>query len=126
MLVQEIDVPGGRVVLRDVAEVTYTQRRPYSVAVNAMLVAMQRAALDDDPALEIKASEVSLLAQEALVLALVESWSFPAPVTAAGLASLPSEVVDSIVRATVPLANDLQPDWSVKPGPEVPTPPSAD
>lgn len=63
---------------------------------------------------------------DALVLALVESWSFPSPVAADGLGELPGPAYDALLKLASPSMLALLPDFGPSPDPASPTPPSAD
>ena len=114
----KIDLPGGAwASLRDADAVTERQRKPF---VTAMGKASKYEGMDDSGFAAI------LDLQDALVLAMVESWSFEAPVNADGMLDLPAKTVDALRKACQPFQKDLLPDFAPTPDPASPSVPSSD
>jgi hypothetical protein len=61
-----------------------------------------------------------------LAVALIESWTFPFPVSLEGLEELGHETYDKIIQATAPLLGKLMPQFEVNPEPDSPTEPSGE
>lgn len=115
---EKIDLPGGAwASLRDPAVVTERQRKPF---VTAMGRASKFEGMDDSGFAAI------LDLQDSLVLALVDSWSFDAPVSADGMLDLPAQTVDALRRACQPFQAGLLPDFAPTPDPASPSAPSSD
>lgn len=111
----KIDVPGGWAKLRDPDTVTERQRKPFMKAVGR---AGNLQAADD--------GGISLLVevQDALVLAMVEEWSFDAPITADGLEDLPHKAITALRVACQEFREELLPDFGPTPDPQSPSVPS--
>lgn len=113
----KLEVPGGWAKLRDPDAVTERQRKPFVKAVGR---ASKISDADD--------GGISLLVevQDALVLALVEEWSFDAPVTADGLEDLPHKAITALRVACQAFRDELLPDFGPNPDPGSPPVPSND
>ena len=125
---QRIDLPDSSwVELRDPADVLERDRRPY-LAVAFAFAQMTDKATEDAYALYIRQRLTK-------ACALIQAWSFDAPVTLDGLGSLPSLTVDYILSATDPIdlpfdftatgtSSDpkAEPDASPSSDPSLPTP----
>lgn len=112
----KIDLPGGAwAQLRDPDTVTERQRKPFIHAVGRV-----------SKADEMSDGGLSALVdvQDALVLAMVESWSFDAPVSADGLLDLPHKAATALRLACTPFQPELMPDFGPTPDPESPSAPS--
>lgn len=109
----KIDLPGGAwAQLRDPDTITERQRRPIKAAMIAAGSSGEfQAALADG-------------IFDHLVLALLESWSFDAPVTAEGLLDLPGSAYDALTKACTPMLKQILPDFAPTPDPESPSAPS--
>ena len=110
-----IDLPAGAwAELRDVDTVTERQRKP-------LIAAMDQMKTPDEAGLGALFN-----VQDALILILVESWSFPAPLTADGLLDLPAKAVDEMRKVCQESMKGLLPDFEPTPDPTSPTAPSSD
>lgn len=130
-------------MLRDPEEVPERLRRPLldameqvSVAVTAAGVTQAEiaAARDGDEelaaAIGIKAMAHGArgrqrAANDLLIVALVESWSFATPVSVESLLDLPGRTYDALVEACDPYLAAMSPDFDPSPDPDSPTRPSS-
>lgn len=107
----KIELPGGAwAALRDPDVVTERQRKP-------LILAAQRLAAEGN-------LSVMVDVQDAVVLAMVESWSFDVPVTADGLLDVPAKTLTALRLACEGFAAELMPDFGPTPDPESPSAPS--
>ena len=134
----KIDLPdGGWALIRDPRRVTERQRRPVTrlqarVAgseVGALLATKDK--LPDDEFEEharrvLGSDDFALLddLNDALIEALVDSWSYDVPVSKDAALDLPGPVYEALKAACAKHVMELAPN--LEPTPEDPTPPSAD
>ncbi len=112
-----VELPGGGWAdLRDPDAVTERQRKPF-------LAASGRLVKSDD--MEDSGFIAVLDVQDALVLALVNAWSYEAPVTADSLLDLPCKALDALRAACFAHRDALTPDFGPTPDPASPTEPSS-
>lgn len=112
----KIDLPGGGwAALRDPDTVTERQRKPFIKAVGR---AGNLAGFEDG------GIGALLDVQDALVLALVDSWSYDGPVTADALEDLPHKAISSLRLACQAFRDELLPDFGPTPDPASPSAPS--
>lgn len=128
---------GGSATLRDPKLVTERQRRPVARLQQRLAgspVGQLLAAKDSltDEAFEVEARSLlgtddwALLddLNDALVVALVESWTYPAAVTLDGLLDLPAESYDALKAEASKHVTELMPSFAVSASETSPTPPS--
>lgn len=134
-----LPIPGGTAELRDPALVSERHRRPLtrlqlqlaSSPVGELLQAKDRMS-DEDFATEVTkligTPAYRLLddINDAAIVALVESWTFPCPVTLDGLLDLPGPAYDALKAETAKHVLKLLPTFTPTADPDSPTPPSAD
>lgn len=130
---------GGSAILRDPKLVTERHRRPVTrlnsrIAGSAVgqLLASKDSMTEpefEEAARKILATEEWALLDDlndALIVALVESWPYAAPVTSEGLLDIPGEAYDALKIEASKHVTALMPSFAVSPVEESPTPPSAD
>jgi hypothetical protein len=139
-----VELPKGQyAVLRDPEDVPERLRRPHMDArehVSATLMSTGtteadiEAARDGEPGAAAKlglamisggATALKRNADDLLVAALVESWSYGTDVTADTLQDLPGRAYDALLKACEPLAEAMSPDFGPSPDPQSPTSPSS-
>jgi len=134
----EITLPGGTAVLRDPEQVTERHRRPVT-RINLQLAGSPvgdllqvKATLSeeefDQRIRKLIGSPAYMLLDDladAVIVAMVESWSFDAPVTLDGLLDLPGPAYDELKNVTGKSVTALLPNFGPNPDPDSPTPPSA-
>lgn len=139
-----VELPKGQhALLRDPEDVPERLRRPHLDArehISATLMstgtteADAEAARDGAPGAAAKlglamiSSGVTSLGRRAndlLITALVESWSYETAVSPDALQDLPGRAYDLLLQACEPLAIVMSPDFSPSPDPESPTSPSS-
>lgn len=129
---------GGTATFRDPKQVSERHRRPVArlqqrLAASAVgqLLASKDAMSDEQFEAEARkllaSDEWELLddLNDALVVALVESWSYERPVSLDGLLDLPSAVYDALRAEASKHVADLLPSFDVSPEESSPTQPSA-
>lgn len=62
---------------------------------------------------------------DALVVALVDAWSFDTPCNAETVADLPGDAYEALRDACAPFLTDLMPNFGPTPDPDSPTSPSS-
>lgn len=62
---------------------------------------------------------------DALVVALVDAWSYDMPVNADSVADLPGDAYEALRDACAPFLSDLMPNFGPTPDPDSPTSPSS-
>ena len=113
-----IELPAGAwAELRDPDVVTERQRRP---VVTALGRASKYEGMEDGG----MAALVNVA--DAVLMAMVEAWSFAAPITMDGLDDLPAKTVTALRKACEPFQKELLPDFGPTPDPATPTVPSND
>lgn len=112
------DVSGGWVVLRDPKQVPERLRRPL-LAMTARAIHEVEDANPDN----ISAESIQFYSEfnDALAMALVESWSFGSDVTIDALLDLPASTYDAIRELVAPLVADLMPNFEASPDPKATT-----
>ena len=112
-----IDLPAGAwAELRDPDAVTERQRKPFVAALGR---ATKYEGMDDGGLSSM------MDVQDALVMAMVEGWSFTLPVNADSLLDLPHKTVTALRTACTPFQAELMPDFGPTPDPDSPTVPSS-
>lgn len=117
-----VDLPDGWAELRDPRKVTVGQRRPAEDAQIDLIDAARPDQIEaikrgDEEALFRIGAPGSLIRamrklNELLVVALVDSWSFGAPVSIDGLLDLPGPSYEELLTQAAPLARELMPDMT--------------
>lgn len=139
-----VDLPKGQhAMLRDPEDVPERLRRPHLDARERGAVAMAGAGVTEADAQAAQngdreaATKVGLAAissgsrgmkrdaDDLLIMALVQSWSYEEPVSVEALQDLPGRAYDLLLKACEPLASAMSPDFSPSPDPESPTSPSS-
>lgn len=130
---------GGSAIIRDPKLVTERHRRPVTrlnsriagSAVGQLLASkdsMDDKEFEEEARKLLATDEWELLDElnDALIVALVESWPYPAPITVDGLLDIPGEAYDALKAETAKHVTALMPSFSVSPVEESPTPPLVD
>lgn len=130
---------GGSATLRDPKLVTERHRRPVTrlnsriagSAVGQLLASkdsMTDKEFEDEARKLLATAEWELLDElnDALIVALVESWSYDAAVTTDGLLDIPGESYDALKVETSKHVTALMPSFAVSPVEDSPTPPLVD
>lgn len=113
---ERLELPGGGwAQLRDPEAVTERQRKPF---VTALGRASKYEQMDDG------GLGAMIDVQDALVVALVDSWSYEAPVSADALLDLPHKAVTALRVACLAHQSELMPDFGPTPDPATPSVPS--
>ena len=107
------DVFNGWVVLRDPQSVSEKHRRPV----------FEKSAEGMGFTEEASPEAVRFFNEfnDLLAVALVEEWSFDAPITVEGLLELPGRTYDDVRRLVTPFLGELIPDFGVDPDPKATT-----
>jgi hypothetical protein len=121
-VIMRVELPDGWAELRDPRKVTVGQRRPAEDAQIDLIDAARPDQIEaikrgDEEALFRIGAPGSLIRamrklNELLVIALVESWSFEAPVSLDGLMDLPGPSYEELMTQAAPLARELMPDMT--------------
>lgn len=135
---EPITLPSGKTaVLRDPQQVSERARRPVTrlqarIAAGPVGELLRRKDTLTDA--EFEAEAMSLMGSEdfalldevndLLIVALVASWSYDAPVTLDSVLDLPQQDYEALKRAVAPHVTALMPDFSTSPDPDSPTVPS--
>lgn len=136
-----IPLPGGAsATLRDPEQVSERHRRPVTrlnlqlagSPIGDLLEAKQKGTLTGD-AFDAESRKLmgsasfELLDEiaDAVIVALVESWSFDLPITLDGLLDLPGAAYDELKAITGKSITALLPNFTPNADPDSPTPPSA-
>lgn len=123
---EEITLPSGAwVKLRDPEDTTEAQRKPVTrlqmrMAWNPKLMATIKG---EGSSSDLSDTEIDWLFDynDAIVVALVESWSFEQPVTVDGLRAIPGKKdYSELQRRASKHASALMPSFEVDPDPEAP------
>ena len=143
---KHIDLPrGAYAILRDPAEVPERHRRPivaaqlcFASSKQALAAAQTFIATDgdqqvsEDARLDAAAELIGAGALTAiddigdrLIVALIDSWSFPQPITVDGVLDLPASAYRALREAVEPYLSELMPEFTPNPDPASPTPPSS-
>jgi hypothetical protein len=126
----KISLPDGNwASLRDPKKVSERRRRPIMRAFASVnqedLKTLHRTDLtDEDQARSVMNPEfVDLMQQvnDLLIIALVDEWSFDAPIEADSVLDLDGETYDALQRAVAPFLTEVMPDFDVSPDPKAPT-----
>jgi hypothetical protein len=110
-----IDIQGGWIELREPEAVPERLRRP------VLQQSVKASQFNADSEMDAEALDFFSAFNDLLAIALIESWSFSAPVSVDGLLDLPGPTYDAIREAVTPLLPRLMPDFSVTDDPKVPT-----
>lgn len=107
--------------LADPRKVTERTRKPVMRAMAALLAYRNTAAVDP-AAVTVTPEEMDLVTglTEAVMVAMVTGWSFPAEISLDGLQDLPGDAYDQLRSAAGASTAALLPDFTVGPDPKVP------
>ena len=112
-----IDLPASAwAELRDPDVVTERGRKPLIAALNGATKAVDDGVVIDS----------MLDVQDALIVVMVEAWSFDLPVEADSLLDLPAKTVTALRKACAKFQDELMPDFGPTPDPASPSVPSSD
>lgn len=125
------DIPGGWVELEDPKKVTQRKRRPVREAMVAMLrsgkAMTELGGLGDIDPNQLTSEQATQVAEmavsadllgvadeitEALIVALVDVWSFGDEVTVDALVDIPGDAYDALAALVAPMMGDLFPDFA--------------
>ena len=108
------EVEGGWIVLRDPKEVPERLRRPILAKASKVGAAAQSIANGEDASTMVDEDTISGMFEfnDLLAIALVQEWSFDAPVSLDALLDLPSSSYDAIQKVVAPLLEPLMPSFT--------------
>jgi hypothetical protein len=139
-----VELPKGQhAMLRDPEDVPNRLRRPHMDARERVSVSLVSSGATEADAVAAQAGEpgaamklglamvssgasgLKRAADDLLIVALVESWSYEAAIGVEALQDLPGRSYDVLLAACEPLAAAMSPDFGPSPDPESPTSPSS-
>jgi hypothetical protein len=123
------DVPGGWAEVRAADEVPERLRRKVISAMGAMVAdpdtvaAVQSADTPEDAAAQVGIGLLDEMGamQDAMICAVVASWSFGDTVSVDALLDLPAKTYDALAEIATPLLDAMMPNFDPTPDPKAPT-----
>lgn len=117
-----VDLPdGGWADFADPTTVSERKRRPVAKASYLLYGLAGRGVFEDGVEMTPAVSDAMDALNDAVVVALIDKWSYPHDVTIDGLLEVPGPVYDKLREAAAPFVTELLPNYGPNPAPGSPT-----